>query len=339
MLSRAVAALLIVAAALAAIYRLVVVPWRCNNVEGIVWRDLDLVWEKREEDPWRARIVAERSLASMGNCVAACPTDVNLQMLAGSSLRILGRSSAAIAAYRTALQYDRRPELYMALGAAQLEAGAPREQAVASFVKVGEFLGLDALRAIPDARTRWNAYTIVGARQDEVLARNGLHRPNLLENPEFATPGPNGTRTSTTAPEITPSAAAGWNVYNAAAGPISTAIVPSTRGAGSAIHVVTSAEHSGLMQVWNPRNATGRVRTTAWVFVRRGRIYIGSGDGRPPMMNVYSSGTGRWERISGVNDSCPATVTVIYAAGPGGAEFYVDEISATETLAAPPCES
>lgn len=339
MLHRAVAALLIVVAALAAIYRLVVVPWRCNDVEGVVWRDLDLVWEKREEDPWRARMVAERSLASMADCVAACRSDVNLQMLAGSSFRILGRSSAAIAAYQTALQFDRRPELYMALGSAQLEAGAPREQAVASFVKVGEFLGLEALRTIPDAQTRWSAYTIVGARHDEVLARNGLHQPNLLENPAFSASGSNGPRTSTSAPEITPSAAAGWTVYNAAARPISTAIVPSTRSSGSAIHVVTAAEHSGLMQVWSPEKVTGRVRTTAWVFVKRGRIYIGSGDGRPPMMNVYSSGTGRWERISGVNDSCPATTTVIYAASPGGAEFYVDGISATETLAAPPCES
>lgn len=326
----------LVAAAAAAMHRLVIVPWRCNAVEGRVWRALDRVWGDRET--YRKRNVAQESLEAMRGCVAACPTDVNLQMLAGSSFRVLGRSSAAISAYQRALRFDRRPELYMALGEAQLEAGAPIEQAIASFVKAGEFLGPDVIRRVPDAQARWRAYAIVGARHEKIRARAGLGRPpNLLMNPGFETPSSEAFATAS-ASGTPPSAADHWNTYTPT-GRTMTRLVASSRSGGKALHVIAPVAHSGIVQTWRNGRSAGRVRTEAWVYVVRGQIYLGSGDGRPPMANVHSSGTGRWERIAAVNDSCPASVTVLYAATPDGAEFYVDEISASPTLAAPPCES
>ena len=44
-------------------------------------------------------------------------------MVLGASLRELDRNREAIAAYETALQFDRRPELYLNLGQTQLAIG------------------------------------------------------------------------------------------------------------------------------------------------------------------------------------------------------------------------
>jgi tetratricopeptide (TPR) repeat protein len=334
---RSVVAGLILIAAAAALYAIVIVPYRCNLVEGRVSRSLASIWDQRES--YGVRPIAERNLAQLASCLVSCKSDVNLHMLAGANLDILGRHSAAIEAYKTGLAYDERPELYIALGNAMIRAGEPKEQAVEHFVKAGEFLGAELLADIPDPEARWQAISIVGARREKALREHGMFDDhNRIANASFASPGPLGRTTATTSADVSPSAAAAWDMYNAKTQPISTALVPSTRRAGNALHVTVASAHSGVLHSWKLREATPRVRTSAWVYVKRGRVYLGSGDGRPPMMDVFSQSTGRWELLTAVNASCPALVTVICAAGDEGAEFYVDEISAVETLAAPPCE-
>lgn len=334
---RKLAAALIVLASAAAMYAIVIVPWRCNTVEGEVARSIASVWDRREE--LGVRPIAERNLGRLAGCLASCRSDVGLHMLAGTHFDILGRYEAAIAAYRTGLQYDHRPELYLALGNAQIRAGQPRDEAVANYVKAGEFLGADALRDVPDAEARWKAFTIVGERREKALTEHGMFDShNRVANGSFDAAGPLGRTTATTAAELSQSAAAAWSLYNAKTQPIASALVPSTRGGGMALHVTASSAHSGLYHAWASKETTERARTSAWVFVKRGRVYLGTGDGRPPMMDAFSTSTGQWELLTAVNASCPALVTVIHAADDEGAEFFVDDVTSVATLAAPPCD-
>ena len=66
---------------------------------------------------------------------------------------------------------------------------------------------------------------------------------------------------------------------------------------------------------------------------------MGTGNGRPPVHNGVSAGTGRWEKLEAVNETCPARSIVIEAVDEEGAEFFVDEVVVRHTVAAPPCES
>ena len=83
--------------------------------------------------------------------------------------------------------------------------------------------------------------------------------------------------------------------------------------------------------------APKRANISAWVFVRRGQVYLGSGGARTPV-GAVSNTIGRWQRLETLNDTCPARFIVINAATEGGADFYVDEVTSVETIAAPPCE-
>lgn len=329
-------AILIFAAAALAMHATVIVPYRCNLIEGSVSQALENVWATPHTHT--ARMIAAQSLARLQHCLAERPERVNLSMLAGGALQILGRHEAAIAIYENALRYDRRPELYMALGLSQLDAGIARETAVTNFVRAAEFQGLTILRNIPDVEARWAAYKRAGAEYDASLAAlDLLDTRNRLANGDFGTPGPAGPRTSSNAAGVSPSAAARWSLFNRVPGLITSVLNDSPRGGGrKALRVTVASAHSGIYQKWPTGRSAGRVRTSASIYVVRGRIYVGSGNA-PPFMNAVSAATGRWELLEGPNVSCPASMTVLYAADEGGAEFYVENVTATQTFAAPPC--
>jgi len=80
-------------------------------------------------DTFAVRQIAERNVRVMSRCIKHSPTVVNLYMIQGANLRILNRHNDAAAAYRQALRYDRRSELFFNLGITQLAAGqrAPGE--------------------------------------------------------------------------------------------------------------------------------------------------------------------------------------------------------------------
>jgi len=333
---RKAAAVLVGLGAVTALDSLVLTPWRCNTVEGQVARSIDSVWEIRHT--YRARRVAEEALPLLITSADSCPTNVNLWMLTGSALSILERWDVAVQAYRSALRFDRRPELYMALGLAQLQAGAPKNDAISSLVTAAEFSGTDILKEVPDAEARWAAYSIVGARDEKNLAEKGLlDKRNQLNNADFSEPAYR-TAVARTTLQTAPSAASSWEIFNEQPGlEVMTRLVPSDRSAGMALHVIAKGEHSGIFQRFEAPVA--RVTTSAWIRVVRGSVYIGSSNGNKPWANAYSAPGNDWQRLSGLNVTCPAHITVVYAASAEGAEFYIDEISAIETAIAPPCES
>jgi hypothetical protein len=162
-------------------------------------------------------------------------------------------------------------------------------------------------------------------------------KPNLLSNPSYDTVNPHGNPVTVTTPvpgSAGWSAAADWTMFTNTAGYIYSRVLPSARPGGSGsnmIQVNTLGWGNGLVQVFKPFN-TGpqKVISGAWVFVRRGKVGIGTGNGGNTGLDTLSQTTGQWEYLTASNGVSPANEFIIYAADVGGAEFFVDEASVVE---------
>jgi hypothetical protein len=95
--------------------------------------------------------------------------------------------------------------------------------------------------------------------------------------------------------------------------------------------VSTTIDTAGLVQVFAPQD-TGpdRVESAAWVYVLRGEVAIGAGNGGNTGFDARTAEQGRWIRLSAPNGVSPANEFIIYAASPGGAEFFVAAASVRE---------
>ncbi|HET9342148.1 MAG TPA: hypothetical protein VFO25_04435 [Candidatus Eremiobacteraceae bacterium] len=161
---------------------------------------------------------------------------------------------------------------------------------------------------------------------------------NMLANPDFAQVSTSGEQTVLNGAGATgDSAAAHWTVYNTGNGSTTTELMPSTRGGGkSMIHVVTTDDKpnsgSGLVQAFLPiGTGPGHVTSSAWVFVKTGTVFIGTGNGGNTGIDARSSVTGKWIELKARNGVSPANMFIIYGQSPG-ADFYVDS-AAVEALA------
>jgi hypothetical protein len=150
---------------------------------------------------------------------------------------------------------------------------------------------------------------------------------NLLSNPNFTAVGPNGIATTFTGiTSAGSSAAADWILYNNSEGIIETELLTGSEpsGALSLIRVSTTGKSNGLVQVFLPFD-TGPQATisSAWVYVVRGQVGIGVGNGGGTGLDALSTSTGRWELLKARNGGSPANEFIIYAASDDGAIFYV----------------
>ena len=73
-------------------------------------------------------MLARRNLERMQGCAACMPDDISADMIVAANDVVLGLSTAAAALYRSALRFDRRPEIYVNLAGVELELGQ-RDQA------------------------------------------------------------------------------------------------------------------------------------------------------------------------------------------------------------------
>jgi len=158
---------------------------------------------------------------------------------------------------------------------------------------------------------------------------NPAAHPNLLKNPSFELVGPNGPATTITTNVpggAGNSAAANWTLFTNVAGTIHTQLLPSTKPGGGArmIHVVTNGDRNGLVQVFGPFN-TGPAQTvaSAWVYVRKGKVGIGTGNGGNTGIDALTVTQGKWEYLQACNGASPANEFIVYSVE-GGADFYVD---------------
>ena len=168
-----------------------------------------------------------------------------------------------------------------------------------------------------------------------VLFAGAAVAANVLSNPDFSTGGPDSTITG--APVPGGSAAEHWTTWNNYAGTTTTKHLLFYMGRRGVIHVTTTGASNGLVQVWKPIN-TGptKVANSASIFVKSGKVGMGTGNGGNTGVSAFTTGTGRWEVIKGTNTVCPANETIIYSVD-GPAEFYVDSASVVEVPTRVPC--
>jgi tetratricopeptide (TPR) repeat protein len=118
---RRVVALVVVSACIFAFYVFCVMPYRCNRLKNAYIPSTGQAYE-RIGTP-EARIAARRNIASLQECMTPSCRDVSLDMLVAANYRIVGRYQDAIALYRDALRFDRRPEIYLNLAATEIAVG------------------------------------------------------------------------------------------------------------------------------------------------------------------------------------------------------------------------
>jgi hypothetical protein len=161
---------------------------------------------------------------------------------------------------------------------------------------------------------------------------------NLLKNADFGQVSLKGLHTELDGDSQTgDSAAANWTVYNNGPGSTTTELMASTRTGGkSMIHVVTSnakrGSGSGLVQAFFPvSTGPGHVDASAWIYIKSGAVFIGTGNGGNTGIDARSSVTGKWIQLRARNGVSPANLFIIYGQSPG-ADFFVDQ-AAVEPLA------
>jgi hypothetical protein len=155
---------------------------------------------------------------------------------------------------------------------------------------------------------------------------------NLLANGNFEEPAGAPT-TLTGANKPGGSAAPHWTTYNNPEAVTTTDILPSTapHGGKHMLHVCTTGKSCGVVQVFL-EHGTGpqHVTSSVWVFVVRGRVAMGTGNGGDTGFDALSTETGKWERLTAPNGVSPANEFIVYAASEGGSCYYVDDASVSE---------
>lgn len=118
-------ALLVAATAIAALRTFCLAPYRCSVEEKRIQARTQRAVASAMR-PWLAMQLAGQNLAALEPCLNDRAT-VNQLMIAAVNYRILGQPGIAISLYERAMQFERRPELYLNLGLAQIEAGRARD--------------------------------------------------------------------------------------------------------------------------------------------------------------------------------------------------------------------
>src|SRR6185437_10165151 len=158
---------------------------------------------------------------------------------------------------------------------------------------------------------------------------------NLLANWSFDETGTAATTLTTTAAQPSgggSSAAPAWGTWNNNPTTTTTELVPSGQVpsllphavGGTALHVTTGADGCGIVATFHPAGGDpAQVLTSIWLYLVRGAVAVGTGDGGSTGRDVVCGQTGQWVFVQAANGVSPANELVVYAAGDDGAEFYV----------------
>jgi len=186
------------------------------------------------------------------------------------------------------------------------------------------------------ARTGWRARV---RRPGTGEASSGLRfdvlgapavAPNLVANPDF-------TRARRRQPAVLSgsavtglAAAENWGLWNNPAADTTSRVEPTTRpgGSGWMLRISTGAGGCGLVQQWA---ATGSGPAAgyaeAWIYVIRGAVTLGSGNGGNTGPDTTSTRVGQWERLAAPCGASPVNEVIIYASTADGADFMVDYVA------------
>jgi hypothetical protein len=94
------------------------------------------------------------------------------------------------------------------------------------------------------------------------------------------------------------------------------------------LHICTTGGSNGIVQVFLPHNTGAQhAKSSVWVFVVRGKVGMGTGNGGSTGIDVQSTTVGRWEELQAPNGTAPANEFIVYSVLPGGACYYIDDAS------------
>jgi hypothetical protein len=165
---------------------------------------------------------------------------------------------------------------------------------------------------------------------------------NLLTNPGFeilhfgSTPGKPILYPGCKGPGFSP--AGDWTTWmnscywDSSSHTLTTELVPSTAPSGShyMIHVITDGRDNGIVQsaIWS----APKTKSSAWVFVNKGCVGIGTGNGGNTNPNdATTCETGKWMHLQAPNGVSPANEFIIYSVAVDGvpdslkgADFFAD---------------
>ena len=94
-------------------------PYRCNQVVKATMPGALAAFSSA--DQYYAVQLARKSADRVEPCIAQAPFMIDLYMIAAVDRRVLGQYGKAVKLYEHALEYDRRPELYLQLGLSELQ--------------------------------------------------------------------------------------------------------------------------------------------------------------------------------------------------------------------------
>jgi len=167
--------------------------------------------------------------------------------------------------------------------------------------------------------------------------------PNLLRNPSFEDVGVRGATASIFGRDgavDTTSAAAGWTMHTSNdRAQVFTEVVKSTRlGSGaSMLHIKANSNEGGVYQLFD-RDDHGPTLVVAsvWVYVKRGRVVLATGNEGVTPTYTLNATFGNWEKLTACSDgSTTNNWFVIYSTAVEGSDFYVDQASVSRVKQTP----
>jgi hypothetical protein len=155
---------------------------------------------------------------------------------------------------------------------------------------------------------------------------------NLLRNASFEAVGSLGRKTlyaPQPGQDNPQSAASDWTTHTSNDGAkVATELVRSSRlgGGSSMLRIVAGSNEGGVYQRFAPdRKGPAMVVAQAWVFVRRGRVVIGTGHDGFINNSALNTTTGHWELLQTCSDgSTNNNWFIVYSTDVAGSDFDVD---------------
>ena len=157
---RIAAATVVIAAGVWASATFVLRPIKCYRLKGQLYASSYSSFENRDE---QGRRQARANLEKLESCLAPGCRNIPLFFLLAINNRTVDRPDAALALYREALRYDKRPEIYANIGDTELAMGN-LEGAYQNYLTAALFVPA-YLRLIDDPQLQARV-------QDEVLKRH-----------------------------------------------------------------------------------------------------------------------------------------------------------------------
>ena len=167
--------------------------------------------------------------------------------------------------------------------------------------------------------------------------------PNLLRNASFEDVGPRGASArifGRNGAVDTRSAAADWTMHTSNnSAPVITEVIKSNRlsSGASMLHVTAGSNEGGVYQLFDRDNeGPTLVVASVWVFVKRGRVVLATGNQGVTPTYALNGTFNSWEKLTACSDgSTTNNWFVIYSTDVNGSDFYVDQAKVSRVKPVP----